>query len=161
MPQERSRAQRDGHDDAEKERLRQAAGLAPRADPASTSGPPGQEAALPAKPAKQEVSFHTSVGRAVHDYLFNRQRSNVREAFLPRRMAFVFQLGAGGVGEDEDVDELLGDNGGLDSDIPTTLRRSKADCPQVRVAGAGGVVHVVGVGWGGDDYNVFYKHCNS
>lgn len=36
--------------------------------------------------------------------------------FLPRRMAFVYDL--------EDVESL---------DIPTTLHRSKADCPKVRV----------------------------
>ena len=40
--------------------------------------------------------------------------------FAPRRMAFVY---------DFSIDEEGG--GGVDNEIPTTLRRSKTDCPQV------------------------------
>ncbi len=45
------------------------------------------------------------------------------EQFLPRRMAFVYEF---------EVDEF-----GVVPDIPTTVRRSKADCPQVGWAGQG------------------------
>lgn len=44
-------------------------------------------------------------------------RTNIRELFLPRRMAFVY---------DFEADEY-----GVVQDIPTTVRRSKADCPTV------------------------------
>ena len=56
-------------------------------------------------------------------HLRYRSQVNVAEMFLPRRMAFVYNLGS----EDEPGIEPL------DSDmVPTTLRRSKTDCPQVR-----------------------------
>ncbi|GFH06585.1 uncharacterized protein HaLaN_01239, partial [Haematococcus lacustris] len=43
-------------------------------------------------------------------------KAQVYEQFLPRRMAFVYEFEA--------------DENGQVADIPTTLRRSKADCPQ-------------------------------
>ena len=46
--------------------------------------------------------------------------------FAPRRMAFVY---------DFSIDEEGG--GGVDNEIPTTLRRSKTDCPQVCEGGEG------------------------
>lgn len=48
-----------------------------------------------------------------------RCRDAVREMFLPRRTAFAYEFEP-----EEDT--------GLDTDVPTTVRRSKADCPQVR-----------------------------
>lgn len=63
--------------------------------------------------------FHSSSARALYDALFRShaaaRRSLAREAFAPRRTAFVYEFmdGAG--------------------DVPTTLRRSKADCPAAEV----------------------------
>lgn len=64
----------------------------------------------------QELKFVTANGRAVFTAVFNPPKINVSELFLPRRTAFVYEL---------DGDEYS-------SDIPTTLRRSKLDCPPVR-----------------------------
>ncbi len=63
----------------------------------------------------QDTSFHTSIGRGVFDAIFNPPKLNVSEQFLPKRTAFVYEL----------------DNDGVNPDIPTTLRRSKTDCPLV------------------------------
>lgn len=63
----------------------------------------------------QDTEFHTSIGRGVFDAIFNPPMINVSEQFLPRRTAFMYEL----------------DDDGFNSDIPTTLRRSKADCPPV------------------------------
>ena len=65
--------------------------------------------------ALQDTKFHTSIGRGVFDAIFNPPKINVSEQFLPRRTAFVYEL----------------DDDSFNSDIPTTLRRSKADCPPV------------------------------
>lgn len=46
------------------------------------------------------------------------RRSSIHEQFMPRRMAFVYDF-------DEVTDE------GYVPDVPTTLRRSKVDCPKV------------------------------
>ncbi len=61
------------------------------------------------------MNFVTATGRSVFNAVFNPPRINVSELFLPRRTAFVYEL------EDSEYG----------SDIPTTLRRSKLDCPVV------------------------------
>jgi IK cytokine len=66
------------------------------------------------------MAFATPLGRAVFAAVFNPPKINVSELFLPRRTAFVYEL----------------DGDAFASDIPTTLRRSKADCPPVRPASA-------------------------
>uniref|UniRef100_A0A0E0MCE5 RED-like N-terminal domain-containing protein n=1 Tax=Oryza punctata TaxID=4537 RepID=A0A0E0MCE5_ORYPU len=61
----------------------------------------------------QAVSFRTSAAKSVYQWIIKPQsiiKSN--EMFLPGRMAFIYNM--------ED---------GLTNDIPTTLHRSKADCP--------------------------------
>ena len=72
------------------------------------------------------MTFSSSTGRAVHDFLFGSQRraarTSVAEQFLPRRTAFLYEL--------EDV---------LAPDAPTTLRRSKDDCPVPREKLSGGL----------------------
>ena len=65
----------------------------------------------------QEIKFVTGSGRSIFNAVFNPPKINVSELFLPRRTAFVYEL------EDDDYG----------SDIPTTLRRSKLDCPMVRI----------------------------
>lgn len=69
---------------------------------------------------KQTVKFATPLGRSLYQAVFRppgraHSRNLVREMFQPRRTAFVFEEGEGA------------------SDVPTTLRRSKADCPVVQV----------------------------
>ena len=63
----------------------------------------------------QVVKFKGVAGRAVFNAVFSRPQLISTEFFLPGRTVFVFELeGADG------------------PDLPTTLRRSKADCPPVR-----------------------------
>jgi len=61
----------------------------------------------------QPVSFRTATAKSVYQWIVKPQtvvKSN--EMFLPGRMAFIFNM-----------------EGGFSHDIPTTLHRSKADCP--------------------------------
>ncbi|KAJ9687844.1 hypothetical protein PVL29_013871 [Vitis rotundifolia] len=61
----------------------------------------------------QPLSFRTATAKSVYQWIVKPQtvvKSN--EMFLPGRMAFIFNM-----------------EGGFSSDIPTTLHRSKADCP--------------------------------
>ncbi len=60
--------------------------------------------------------FSNFTGRNVFRTLFKNKLPERNELFLPKRMAYVVDL------EDE-----------FDTDIPTTLIRSKADCPSVEV----------------------------
>ena len=56
-------------------------------------------------------------GRNIYRTLFKNKLPERNELFLPKRMAYVVDL------DDE-----------YDTDIPTTLIRSKADCPSVEVS---------------------------
>ncbi|KAL3154131.1 hypothetical protein ABBQ32_013660 [Trebouxia sp. C0010 RCD-2024] len=63
--------------------------------------------------AKQDIKFVTPDGQAVYNALFKPFRAPASEMFLPMRTAFVYDL------EEQDSN----------TDVPTTLRRSKEDCP--------------------------------
>ena len=64
----------------------------------------------------------TPLARSVFSTLFAPPRaSNVREMYGPRRTAFVYDF------DNEDSP---------DTDVPTTLRRPKSECPQVRAPAA-------------------------
>ncbi|EXC13601.1 Protein Red [Morus notabilis] len=68
------------------------------------------------RPSKedQQVSFRTATAKSVYQWIVKPQtviKSN--EMFLPGRMSFIFDM-----------------ENGYSHDIPTTLHRSKADCPQ-------------------------------
>jgi IK cytokine len=68
---------------------------------------------------KQSMKFATPLGRSLYQAVFRpaaARRTVVREMFQPKRTAFVFEFGEGA------------------GDVPTTLRRSKADCPVVQVS---------------------------
>lgn len=65
--------------------------------------------------AVQEMNFKTAMGRAVYNIVFHPPKSAAAETFQPRRTAFLFDM--------DDIGYGLG--------IPTTLRRSKGDCPKV------------------------------
>ncbi|KAL5572289.1 hypothetical protein UlMin_021886 [Ulmus minor] len=76
----------------------------------------GGEADAKSKPSKedQQLSFRTATAQSVYKWIVKPQtviKSN--EMFLPGRMSFIFNM-----------------EGGYSHDIPTTLHRSKADCPQ-------------------------------
>ncbi|XP_064481605.1 protein Red-like [Ornithodoros turicata] len=64
---------------------------------------------------EEEMEFRTMLGRNIYRQLFRPQMIERNDLFLPHRMAYVIDL------EDEFAD----------SDIPTTLVRSKKDCPNL------------------------------
>mmetsp|Transcript_30533 Transcript_30533/g.79479 ORF Transcript_30533/g.79479 Transcript_30533/m.79479 type:complete len:577 (+) Transcript_30533:39-1769(+) len=66
---------------------------------------------------KKEVSIKHPAARGVYNALFRPPKTAVHEQFLPRRMAFVYDF-------EEVSDE------GFVPDVPTTVRRSKVDCPK-------------------------------
>lgn len=72
-----------------------------------------------APPQKESVfdTINSKMAKNVYRILFQKQIPFRNEAFLPGRMAYVFDL------EDEFSE----------SDLPTTLIRSKADCPNLEV----------------------------
>ncbi|XP_052089428.1 protein Red-like isoform X4 [Mytilus californianus] len=62
-----------------------------------------------------KIEFRTKMARNIYKTLFQSRLPERNELFLPKRMAYVVDL------EDEYAD----------SDVPTTIIRSKADCPTV------------------------------
>ncbi|XP_057967288.1 suppressor of mec-8 and unc-52 protein homolog 2 [Malania oleifera] len=61
----------------------------------------------------QPLSFRTTTAKSVYQWMVKPQTTiKSNEMFLPGRMAFIFNM-----------------DGGFSNDIPTTLHRSKADCP--------------------------------
>ncbi|CAH2052188.1 unnamed protein product, partial [Iphiclides podalirius] len=69
-------------------------------------------------PVEEEIQFKTPMGKNIHNMIMEQKNKRVtrNELFAPGRMAYVVEL------EDE---------GAMDSDIPTTLTRSKADVPEL------------------------------
>jgi IK cytokine len=107
----------------ERQKLKAAAAAAGGGSEGSTTAA-ASAAAPQAKAAAQQqpVKFVSPLGRSLYNAVFRPQsvsRAQVREMFQPRRTAFVFEF-----------EEGCGD-------VPTTLRRSKADCPPVQVRGTG------------------------
>ena len=64
------------------------------------------------------ATFPLCAGRNVYRMLFKSKAYERNELFLPGRMAYVVDL----------------DDEYADTDIPTTLIRSKADCPTMEVS---------------------------
>ncbi|XP_042527728.1 protein Red-like [Dipodomys spectabilis] len=64
---------------------------------------------------ENKIEFKTRLGRNVYHSLFKSKADERNELFLPGRMAYLVDL----------------DDEYADTDIPTTLIRSKADCPTV------------------------------
>ena len=64
------------------------------------------------------VALRLFIGRNVYRMLFKSKAYERNELFLPGRMAYVVDL----------------DDEYADTDIPTTLIRSKADCPTMEVS---------------------------
>ncbi|XP_057468222.1 suppressor of mec-8 and unc-52 protein homolog 2-like isoform X3 [Actinidia eriantha] len=61
----------------------------------------------------QALSFRTATAKSVYQWIVKPQTvTKSNEMFLPGRMAFIFNM-----------------EGGFSHDIPTTVQRSKADCP--------------------------------
>ncbi|CAL9065602.1 suppressor of mec-8 and unc-52 protein homolog 2-like isoform X1 [Musa acuminata AAA Group] len=78
-----------------------------------TDGEDGKDEQSRTSKEDQPLTFRTATAKSVYQWIVKPQ-SNIKanEMFLPGRMAFIFNM--------ED---------GLSHDIPTTLHRSKADCP--------------------------------
>ncbi|XP_056140524.1 protein Red [Lampris incognitus] len=64
---------------------------------------------------EEKIEFKTRLGRNIYRLLFRSRQAERNELFLPGRMAYVVDL----------------DDEYADTDIPTTLIRSKADCPSM------------------------------
>ena len=77
--------------------------------------------------------FATSLGRAVYAVLFDKPNKDAHLAFQPGRMAFQY-----------DLDDPAA------PDVPTTNRRSAADCPEVRLGLAAAERHAA---------TVLERHC--
>ncbi|XP_068623527.1 protein Red [Battus philenor] len=69
-------------------------------------------------PVEEEIQFKTTIGKNIYNMILDQKNKKVprNELFAPGRMAYVVEL------EEE---------GAMDSDIPTTLTRSKADVPEL------------------------------
>ncbi|XP_070553284.1 protein Red-like [Ptychodera flava] len=67
------------------------------------------------KDEEESIQFRTKLGRSIYRTMFRSKQHERNELFLPGRMAYVVDL------EDEYIE----------SDIPTTLIRSKADLPNL------------------------------
>ncbi|KAM1090546.1 hypothetical protein FF1_018170 [Malus domestica] len=66
----------------------------------------------------QKISFRTATAKSVYQWIVKPHAViKTNEMFLPGRMSFIFNM-----------------EGGYTHDIPTTLHRSKADCPQTEEA---------------------------
>ncbi|KAM2313858.1 hypothetical protein ACFX1S_026957 [Malus domestica] len=66
----------------------------------------------------QKLSFRTATAKSVYQWIVKPHAViKTNEMFLPGRMSFIFNM-----------------EGGYTHDIPTTLHRSKADCPQTEEA---------------------------
>ncbi|KAJ2940262.1 hypothetical protein O0L34_g11831 [Tuta absoluta] len=78
---------------------------------------PVKEKKEAAAAAEDELQFKTDIGKNVFNFILEHKNKKVsrNEMFAPGRMAYVVEL------EEE---------GTIDSDIPTTLTRSKADVPE-------------------------------
>jgi hypothetical protein len=85
----------------------------------------GQTQAKQKEETKEELNggFKTVMGRNVCRILFENAPPKLNELFLPRRMAYIVDL----------CDDETG--GGIDSEIPLTSIRSKAECSQVAAHG--------------------------
>ncbi|KAK2882344.1 protein Red [Channa argus] len=64
---------------------------------------------------EEKIEFKTRLGRNIYRVVFRSGQAERNELFLPGRMAYVVDL----------------DDEFIDTDIPTTLIRSKADCPSM------------------------------
>ncbi|XP_061747374.1 protein Red [Nerophis ophidion] len=64
---------------------------------------------------EEKIEFKTRIGRSIYRTVFRSGQMDRNELFLPGRMAYVVDL----------------DDEFTDTDIPTTLIRSKADCPSM------------------------------
>lgn len=84
---------------------------------------------------RESLKFATPVARGVYSTLFaaGARAAAVREMYQPRRTAFVYTF------DDEDT---------VDTDVPTTMRRPKSECPTVRPCACVGLHGCVAAGQG-------------
>jgi hypothetical protein len=83
----------------------------------------------PEEEEEQRLGLKSSMAKNIFRVLFRPQTRRINELFLPHRMAYIIDLEAANDQQDDDNDKGTYP---LD-DIPTTLIRSKADCPNAEV----------------------------
>ncbi|CAH1777027.1 unnamed protein product [Owenia fusiformis] len=74
---------------------------------------PGEHKEKEEEDEEDRIDFKSKLGRSIYRVVFKKNLPERNELFLPHRMAYVVDL----------------DDEYIDSDIPTTMIRSKADCP--------------------------------
>lgn len=87
---------------------------------------------IPSSPEEEEeqrLGLKSSMAKNIFRILFRPTPRRVNELFLPHRMAYVIDLENLNEQQDDDNEK---NTHALD-DIPTTLIRSKADCPNAEV----------------------------
>lgn len=82
----------------------------------------------PEEEEEQRLGLKSAMAKNIYRTLFRPPPKKVNELFLPHRMAYVIDLG---IADETDDDHERRANP-LD-DVPTTLIRSKADCPNADV----------------------------
>lgn len=92
---------------------------------ASTSSTP----VTPEEEEEQRLGLKSSMAKNIFRILFRPPPRRVNELFLPHRMAYIIDLENPSGQQDDDHDKT----GHPLDDIPTTLIRSKADCPNAEV----------------------------
>ncbi len=83
----------------------------------------------PEEEEEQKLGFKSSMAKNIFRILFRPPSRRVNELFLPHRMAYIIDL-ENLNGQQDDENEK---NTHVGDDIPTTLIRSKADCPNAEV----------------------------
>ena len=83
----------------------------------------------PEEEEEQRLGLKTPMAKNIFRILFRPSPRRINELFLPHRMAYVIDL-ENPYGQQDDDNEK---NAHPLDDIPTTLIRSKADCPNAEV----------------------------
>ena len=99
-----------------------------KAPPVDTPAP----TPLPVTPEEEEeqrLGIKSTLAKNIFRALFRPPPRRVNELFLPHRMAYIIDLEAANGQQDEENEKGFHPQ----DDIPTTLIRSKADCPSAEV----------------------------
>jgi IK cytokine len=94
-----------------------------------SSAPTSSTPLTPEEEEEQKLGLKSSMAKNIFRILFRPPPRRVNELFLPHRMAYIIDL-ENSDGQQENENEK--GTHALD-DIPTTLIRSKADCPNAEV----------------------------
>lgn len=101
----------------------------PGASKESTTATPSTPS-TPEEEEEQRLGLKSQMAKNIFRTLFRPPPRRVNELFLPHRMAYIIDLENPHGQQDDDHDKT----GHPLDDIPTTLIRSKADCPNAEVS---------------------------